>query len=151
MGDAPAVTSSIQSLEVSYLVQATEDEEKIRKAVATLLGGEPPVERQEAEGHYGNRIIWIRHHLTGGEAEAALGAIVARLGKEERAAILGELDSLLDEHNSLYVRLSKQVLVEKGAAVPASSDPIRLKVKPRSFLLKGDPGRFYARLLEKTS
>ena len=142
------MTSEVQSLEISYFLQATEDEDKVRRAVAALLGGELPAERQEAEGHHGNVIVWIRHHLTGEQAEAALRQVVAHLGEDERTAILRDLGDALDEHNALYIRLSKQVLVMKGDAVLTSSDPIRVKVKPRSYLLKGDPGRFYARLLE---
>jgi RNA-binding protein len=144
-----AMSSAVQSLELSYFLHATEDEEKVRRAVAALLGGDLPVERQEAEGHHGNQIIWIRHRLTGDDAGAALRKIVSQLGEDERMAILGDLGNALDEHNALYIRLSKQVLVMKGTAVLTSSDPIRVKVKPRSYLLKGDPARFYARLLEK--
>jgi RNA binding exosome subunit len=142
------MTSAVQSLEVSYFVQMTEDEEKLRRAVAALLGGEPPEERQEAEGHHGNRIVWVRVHLEGDEAEAALRGILSRLGADGRRGILGGLRSVLDEHNALYIRLSKQVLVMTGGAVLASSDPIRVKVKPRSYVVKRDPEGFYARLFE---
>jgi len=142
------MTSAVQSLQVSYFVQMTEDEEKVRRAVAALLGGEPTEERQEAEGHYGNKILWVRVHLTGDEAESALGRIVSRLGADERRVIVGDLRGALDEHNALYIRLSKQVLVMNGSAVLASSDPIRVKVKPRSHLVKRDPEGFYARLFE---
>ncbi len=143
------MSSSVQSLEVSYFLQMTEDEDKVRRAVAGLLGRDVPEERQEAEGHHGNAIVWIRHHLAGDEAEAALMRVVSLLGAEERKTIIRDLDSLLDEHNALYIRLSKQVLVMRGGAVLASSDPIRVKVKPRSHLVKDDPGGFYARLLER--
>ena len=142
------MTSAVQSLEVSYFVQMTEDEDKVRRAVAALLGGEAPEERQEAEGHHGNRIVWVRVHLTGDQAEAALRGILSRLGADERKSILGGLRSVLDEHNALYIRLSKQVLVMTGGAVLASSDPIRVKVKPRSYVVKRDPEGFYARLFE---
>jgi len=142
------VSSSVQSLEVSYFLQMTEDEEKVRRAVSALLGGDLQEERQEAEGHHGNTIIWVRHHLTGDEAEAAFKRILARIGGDGRKDILGELGSLLDDHNALYIRLSKQVLVMSGNAVLASSDPVRVKVKPRGYLVKGDPSGFYARLFE---
>ena len=144
------MSSQVQSLEVSYFLQMTEDEEKVLKAVAVLVGDVPP-ERQEAEGHFGNAIIWVRHHLTGGDAESAFKKIVSRMDGDERRVVLGELPSLLDEHNALYIRLSKQVLVMNGNAVLASSDPIRVKVKPRSFMIKGDPVAFYTRLFEDAS
>jgi RNA binding exosome subunit len=141
--------SEVQSLEISYFVQATEDEEKIKRAVATLVGRDLPEERQEAEGHHGNKIVWVRHHLTGEDAQAGLRGIVSRMGGDEKESILGGLDSGLDEHNALYMRLNKQVLVVNGAVVLASSDPIRVKVKPRSHMVKRDPAGFYTRLLEK--
>jgi RNA binding exosome subunit len=142
------MSSAVQSLEVSYFIQMTEDEEKVRRAVAAMVGGERPEERQEAEGHHGNKIVWVRLHLTGDEAEAALRQIVSRIDPDERRAILGDLGAVTDEHNALYIRLSKQVLVMRGSAVLASSDPIRVKVKPRSYLVKGDPEGFYAGLFE---
>ena len=145
------MSSQLQSLEISYFIQATEDEEKVRQAVVALVGGVLPEERQVAEGHHGNRIVWVRHHLTGEGAEAGLRGIISRMGGDEKNSILGSLDSGLDEHNALYMRLSKQVLVMNGTAVLASSDPIRVKVKPRSFLVKRDPAGFYARLLEKAA
>jgi RNA binding exosome subunit len=141
------MSSAVQAVEVSYFLQMTEDEEKVRRAVAALLGGDMPEERQEAEGHYGNKIVWIRHHLTGDEAEAALHRIISNIEADERKAILRDLGAALDEHNALYIRLSKQVLVMRGSAVLASSDPIRVKVKPRSFGLKRDPEGFYSTLL----
>ena len=142
------MTSSVQSLEISYFLQMTEDEEKVGRAVAELMGGDLPVERVVAEGHHGNSIVWVRHHLTGNEAGEALKRLVAKIGGDERRAILGDLASLLDEHNALYIRLSKQVLVMSGNAVLASSDPIRVKVKPRGYLVKGDPAGFFARSFE---
>lgn len=142
------MSSEVQSLEVSYFVQLTEDEEKVRKAVASLLGGEFPEERVEAEGHFGNKIVWVRRHIVGDAAGAALREIVSRIAKDERKAIMGDLEAMLDEHNALYIRLSKQVLVMTGDAVLASSDPIRVKVKPRSYMVRGDPAGMYARLLE---
>ena len=141
--------SDLQSLEISYFIQATEDEERVRKAVEAMVGRELPEERQEAEGHHGNPIVWVRHHLTGDQAVAGLRGIVSRMGEDERKAILDDLTPMLDEHNALFLRLSKQVLVMKGAAVLASSDPVRVKLKPRSYLVKGDPAGFYERLLEK--
>jgi RNA binding exosome subunit len=145
------LNSELQSLEISYLLQSTEDEGKVRRAVAALIGGDLPEERQQAEGHHGNVIVWIRHHLTGDAAAAGLRGIVSHLGEDEKKALLGDLRSGLDEHNALYIRLNKQVLVMNGTAVLASSDPIRVKVKPRSYLVRGDPAGFYARLLEKSA
>jgi RNA binding exosome subunit len=141
------VAKEVQSLEVSCFVQQTEDEEKIRGAVAALLGTEVAAERQEAEGHFGNKIVWVRLHMTGEEAAASLQHVVSRMAEDERKAIIGSLGEMMDEHNALYIRLNKQVLVKDGEAVLASSDPVRVKVKLRPHLVKGDPEGIYARLL----
>ena len=117
--------------------------------MAALVGRGLPEERQEAEGHHGNKIVWIRHRLTGEEAEVGFREIVSHMGGDEKDAILGGLDSGLDEHDALYIRLSKQVLAMEGTAVLASSDPIRVRVKPRFNLVRRDPAGFYSRLLEK--
>lgn len=145
------MASVVQSLEVSYFVQLTEDEEKVRTAVAHLLGADFPEERQEAEGHFGNKIVWVRRHIVGDDAAAALREVVSHIAKDERKAIVGDLGAVLDEHNALYIRLSKQVLVMRGDAVLTRSDPIRIKVKPRSYMVQGDPARLYAMLLEVAS
>lgn len=142
------MSSEVQSLEVSYFVHMTEDGERIRRAVASLMGAEYPEVRQVAEGHFGNRIVWVRLHVVGGEAVSSLAKVVSRVAPDERRAILDDLGAALDEYGALYIRLNKQVLVMKGEAVLATSDPVRVRVKPRAHLLKGDPARFYGRLLE---
>jgi RNA binding exosome subunit len=142
------VVSALQSIEVSYFLQMTEDEGKVKRAVASLLGGDAPEEREEAEGHFGNNIVWIRHHITGDDAANALRNVVSHIDMVERRAILEDIGAATDEHNALYLRLSKQVLVASGRAVLASSDPIRVKVKPRSRMVGDDTAGFYARLLE---
>ena len=145
---ARRVSSRVQAVEVSYFIQMTEDEEKVRRAVDGLMGGEHAPEREEAEGHFGNKIVWSRHHVTGREADEAVGAILSKIDPSERKTVLGDLGAFVDEHGALYIRLSKQVLVMEGRAVLASSDPIRVKVKPRSFVMKGDPEAFYSSLFE---
>ena len=125
----------VQSLELSYFLQVTEDEERVKDAVGTLFGGDLVTQRQELEGHYGNKIVWIRHHLVGEQAASVLRELVSHLDEDETKMILAELGQAMDEHNALYIRLSKQVLVMQGRLVLASSDPIRVKVKPRSYLV----------------
>jgi RNA binding exosome subunit len=140
------MTNLVQSLELSYFLQATEDEERVKGAVGTLFGGDLVAQRQELEGHYGNKIVWIRHHLVGEQAASVLKELVSHLDEDETKMILAQLGQTMDEHNALYLRLSKQVLLKQGRLVLTSSDPIRVKVKPRSYLVGGDPVAFYEKL-----
>jgi RNA-binding protein len=149
-GGRRIMTTLVQSLELSYFLQATEDEDRVTGAVRSLLGGEIATQRQELEGHHGNKIVWIRHHLVGEQAAAVLRELVSHLEEDETKMILAQLGQTLDEHNALYLRLSKQVLLKQGRLVLASSDPIRVKVKPRSYLVGSDPVAFYENLFLHT-
>lgn len=136
----------IQSVEVSYLLHATEDREKVDSRVMELamIAGAPEVE--EVEGHFGNRILLVKFHLTGDEAGRAFERIVGKIPPAVKAGLMRDLGSHLDEHSAFFLRLDKQRLVE-GALELGTRDPVRVKVKPRGFLIKGDAAGFYSRLL----
>jgi len=145
---ATGVKGVLQSLEVTYFVHATEDQEKVRRAVARLLGRDPDPEVESLEGHFGNKILRARVHLTGEDAEPAFGHLVESLPAGVLDQIASELGSHLDEHSAFFVRLDKQSLVS-GAVSLGTSDPVRVRVKPRIFLVKGGAASFYARLMRR--
>jgi len=141
------MSSELRSLEVSYFVQATEDEEKIGRGVRGIVGAEARGEREEVEGHFGNKIVWQRFHLVGDEASAAFDRLLSKMDQASRSALLGEIGTAIDEHGALFIRLSKQ-LITRGVAAVTTSDPVRMKVKPRKPP-KSDPTEFYRRLIEE--
>lgn len=141
------MSSEIRSLEVSYFVQATEDEEKVTQGVRTFVGSGTDCERQELEGHFGNKIIWVRFHLLGDDAFEAFNKLISRMGEDSKRELLKGIESSLDEHMALFIRLNKQLLIS-GVAAATSSDPVRVKVKPRRPP-KGDAPGFYGRLMEQ--
>lgn len=136
----------IQSLEVSYIVHATEDGDKIESAVAGLFGFLDQGEADRLEGHFGNEIIRVTHHVAGEDAEAAFAALVAKMPPRLREQLKGELGQHVDEHSAFYVRLDKQKLLA-GEAALAGSDPVRVRVKPRLIALKGSAASLFGRLL----
>ncbi len=125
----------IQSLEVSYIVHATEDGDKIEKAVAGLFRFQDRGEVDRLEGHFGNEIIRVSHHVTGENAEAAFSALVAKMPQRLKEQLKDEMGQHLDEHSAFYVRLDKQRLLA-GEPALAGSDPVRVRVKPRLITLK---------------
>jgi RNA binding exosome subunit len=139
----------IQSVEVSYLVHATEDQKKVEEALDRLLAVEvqPVIER--LEGHFGNEILSVKLHLTGEEAAKAFQNVVASLSKHLRAELVANVGAFLDEHSALFLRLDKQRLVS-GTLALGSGDSVRLKVKPRLFHVKGGATEFYANLIGGT-
>ncbi|HEV2226391.1 MAG TPA: RNA-binding domain-containing protein [Nitrososphaerales archaeon] len=136
----------IQSVEITYLIHGTEDEQKVEGAIVKVLAieAQPAVER--LEGHFGNEILSVRLHIVGEEANLAFKAVVARLPKDLKAGLLGNIGAFIDEHSSFFLRLDKQQLVA-GTLALGSGDSVRLKVKPRLFLLKGGAAEFYGRLI----
>ncbi len=144
--EAFGVEGVIQSLEITCFVHATEDLEKIEQAVDRLLGQDTNPETEQLEGHFGNPIVRVRVHLIGKEAETGFGHLVDSFPSGVLGRIISELESHLDEHSALFLRLDKQSLVS-GSISLGTSDPVRVKVKPRAFLIKGGAPDFYARLM----
>jgi RNA binding exosome subunit len=136
----------IQSLEISYFVHATEDLERVTRTISGRFGLSEQPELESLEGHFGNRIVRVNHRVTGAEAVPAFRLLVALIGRDAVKELLAELDLALDDHKALYIRLGKQELMG-GIAALSSTDPVRVKVKPRGFMMKGDVGRFYSALL----
>lgn len=132
------------------MIHATEDEGKVSGAIANELkiSGEP--HRERLDGHFGNEVIHLRYHLTGEEAWIAFSVIADRLGRDNLHALLQGLDSAIDEHSALFLRFSKQDLV-MGRLALSAGDAIRVRVKPRQFMIRGDVTRFYGQLLERSS
>ena len=136
----------IQSVEVSYLVHATEDPLILAKAVSDLLALDALQEEEKLEGHFGNPIIRVRCHLTGEEATAAVERIAVRLPAQMRDKLEREMGELVDEHSALYLRFDKQCLVG-GTLEEGTGDSIRFKVKPRGFLRREGASEFYSKVL----
>jgi RNA binding exosome subunit len=136
----------IQSVEITWLIHATEDRQKVEEALAEFLAidSEPAVDR--LEGHFGNEILNLKIHLIGEEAMAAFQEIVARLPDGLKKELVANMGAFLDEHSALFLRLDKQLLVA-GTLAFGSRDSVRLKVKPRLFLLKGKAAQFYAGMI----
>ena len=138
----------IQSVEASCFVHATEDRGKVEEAVKKLLGVEVGPSSETLEGHFGNEIVHLDWHLTGEDAWTAFSRLVRGLDAEVRSSILDDLAANTDEHGALYLRIKKQSVIT-GSLLMSSSDPLRVRVKPRRFMMKGGPGQFYRTLIEE--
>lgn len=132
----------IQSLEIVYFVHSTEDPARVEGALGEILGERYPAEIETMEGHHGNKIVRFTLHLTGEQAYRAFLSLLAATSGDVKKEILAEVESHIDEHSALFVRLDKQLLVAGKVALGAE-DAVRIKVKPRVFLLKGGAPEFY--------
>jgi RNA binding exosome subunit len=141
------VKGAIQSLDVSYLQHATEDDEKVASAVRGMLGTEAPFESEDLEGHFGNSIRKVSVHLHGEDATRAFTRLTARMPRALRESLVKDIDRLIDEHSSLYLRFDKQRLVQ-GEITAGYDEAIRVKVKPRAYLMHGHARDFFLDQLE---
>lgn len=136
----------IQSVEATWLVHATEDPKKVESALSRTLETQTPPDFERLEGHFGNEILRARLHLTGDEADGAFRSLVSRLPPGVRKDVTTDISKYLDEHSALFLRFDKQSLVV-GTLVLGSADSVRVKVKPRGYMVKGGAPRFFADLL----
>jgi RNA binding exosome subunit len=137
--------SEIQSVEVSFLVHATEDEARLLRCMEETFELTAP-KLEMLRGHYGNSITHVRYQVAGHEASRLFVSLSSELDRKDADAILENMGAMMDEHRALYLRLNKQQLLS-GKIALEQNDPVRLKVKPRSFMIGRDPARFYARII----
>ena len=135
-------------MEVTYLLHATEDPDRVRAAVSEAFAVESAPEEEPLEGHYGNKIVRVVFHVTGDEADRAFHRMIEGLGPALRRELLEGLGGHVDEHQALFVRFDKQALVS-GSLSFGAGDSVRVKVKPRGRGLRGGARTFYADALAR--
>ena len=137
----------IQSIEFSYLVHATEDQARIQRAVEDMVGvpANPDVER--LEGHFGNEILIVRTRLTGDPAWESTRSLIAKMSPSLLREVSAQVESHLDEHSAMFLRFDKQALVA-GSLALGLADSVRVKIKPRAYLMRSGAAGFFRDLLE---
>ena len=136
----------VQSVEVSYFVHATEDPVKLSTAVSAMFSVSTPPDEEKMEGHHGNPITRIKYHITGDAAAVVLTRVSKKLDAATKQELARSLGDLLDRHSDLYLRFDKQRLVE-GSLTGGIADAVRVKVKLRGYLARGDIIDFYSQIL----
>lgn len=134
----------IQSVEISFLVHATEDIKVVEDAVSTVLAVGVTPREERFEGHFGNAIVRVRYHIVGEEATEVLGRVARHIPPEAKRSLYATVVEHMDEHSALFLRFDKQRLVG-GVLTEGAGDAVRVKVKPRSFALRGNAAAGYYR------
>jgi len=120
----------VKNAEISVFSHATEDEEKVKKAIKNLVPLiEIEIEESKLSGHFEDPILLftskIEHRK---EASELLAFIYKRFSSVDRLQIDSDLAERVDESGSIYFRLDKQKAYN-GKVVLNDSDPIRVKLK----------------------
>jgi RNA binding exosome subunit len=119
------------SVTISFFIHSTEDESRLLNQASNSFGIPlNQIELESLEGHYVNRLRSAKIHVTGKDANLVSESILSKLNSQSKKIILDELEKSVDEHDSLYLRLDRQLLGE--TLVLGSEEPIRIKLKPKN-------------------
>ncbi|HLE96430.1 MAG TPA: RNA-binding domain-containing protein [Candidatus Thermoplasmatota archaeon] len=109
---------------------ATEDPEKVRAALATLLG-DAAVTQTAVEGSHGNPILILEATA---ERTADIKAFWRRVSDSGLAPrLVEEIDRRLDDEGLFFVRFSKQAAALGRIELSQDDDAIQARAKPRSY------------------
>jgi len=126
-------------VDVRFCVHATEDVDKVMKAIQTVL----PIENEEdeitfnenaTEGHYGNPITFFETRIKNKKViNAIIDNLSDKLGSLDKTQLSETLDRCF-EKGSLFLRLDKQAAMQ-GKIKLVNSDPIRIRIRFRKSKL----------------
>jgi RNA binding exosome subunit len=127
--------NEVLSVELSLLVHATEDQDKVLTAVRNLFPPEHTkeitVSRKNLQGEYGNPISVFEAKIEDAAVvEGFLRNVGQNLPQVEKESLLEGLELRLTKGN-LYLRLDKQAAF-RGKPELCLADPIRLRIKFRT-------------------
>ena len=130
---------SIAYVDVRFCAHATEDPDKVMKAVYNIFPSEQTEDltfnRSSVEGHYGNPITFFETRIKDKEiVRAIVEKRSANLGSLDKAELGRELHRCV-EKGSLYLRLDKQAALQDKIKL-VTSDPIRIRIRFRKSKLE---------------
>lgn len=101
-----------KSVGISAIVHATESEEKIKKALKSLLPEEVEIEKSEAEGHYGDsKVILSTDIQRRPYLREFWDQILKKLVEGEKEWLAENAIERIGEDCRLYLRFDKQLAV----------------------------------------
>jgi RNA binding exosome subunit len=126
MGSTP-----LHYVDLRAFCYATEDERRVEAALRTFLPEEFPIEREEGEGHHGDRIV-----VLSARAENAddVRAVLDLLGEvDDLESVLSELEDRITDDCELFLQF------DKGAAYRGEvrlGDGITFRAKVEAYPAK---------------
>ena len=123
---------SIAYIDIRFFAHATEDLDKVIKAVQNVLPAnyvdDIVFRRDNLQGHYGNPIFLFETRIKKkGIVKAVVEKFSSCLEELDKKALREEID-LHVQKGSLYIRLDKQVALQ-GELKLCTTDAIRLRIR----------------------
>lgn len=117
------------SLEVSFILNATENEKNSIKQIGKFVGTNS-FSKVDVDGYYGNRMHIITMSITESQTDATLGKILKSISEKDMGIIMTSLSSSTDKDGNLHIRVDKQSILE-GSIKLSQRDPLKIKIIPR--------------------
>jgi len=114
---------------VRVFVHATEDEEKVKGALLSLLPPGSGLVKGSLRGHFGNPILTLDARITDpGKVEEMWGAVLRGLPREQLRELLEGLEERM-EGCTLYLRLDKQLASQGRISLTEGGDAIHVRLR----------------------
>ena len=124
-------SARVLSVRLSALSHATEDLEKVLRAIRELCpeGFSGNVETAKARGHYGNEIVMLRVKSKSSEqAERFFAHIWGRLSDSDQELVITRVKERTDSSATVFIRVGKQESY-RGEIVLRELDPIKEEIQ----------------------
>ena len=119
---------------VSTLVHATEDEQRVLKALRLAMPGGAEVKQTRVRGHFGNPIVLLEARVKRREAIQELWRnILANLRRGGLEELRGSIPRKIDDRCNLYLRFDKQRAHAGELVFSEGGDAIHFKLKVSAF------------------
>jgi RNA binding exosome subunit len=118
------------SAEISIIVHATENEQKILDSLCNIFS--ISVNRfsfTQSDGHWGNKILFLTARLESSEANILFTKIMSSLSSLERNYISDFYANYTDEKGNVYIRLDKQGICQAKVYL-SEIDSVRFRFRP---------------------
>lgn len=126
------VNRTFASLHARILCHATEELEKVERALRNVIGeGEIRVSR--TEGVHGNPITVLQVDL---EERRAIDAFFSRLSAGDLEEVVRTLDQRVDEERNLFVRVDKQSAFNGHVRLGSGGDVVSVRLRIMAFPAK---------------
>ncbi len=120
---------SVMHLDFRTFGQATEVEERVRKAM-TFASGIEDIKVDRSEGYHGNKILIMTCTVS---RKADIRSFFRRLSKEDLSLLLDSVDRRMDDDGQFFFRLDKQKAFLEELVVSSGDDCIHVRAKVESY------------------
>lgn len=119
----------IASLSFRTFAHATEDEEKVERALRFASGAEE-ITKSKSEGYHGNPIVVMEARIT---RSREIKEFFTSLPIDDVRRLLDTLERRVDEESMFFLRLDKQAAYEGRMSLGENDDIISVRGKIKSY------------------